>query len=86
MKYLTDPLSVAYLVGGVFVLIILIRTRRIWRALITSAAGGLAALGIVNLSGLLTGVTLPVSIFSLGISCVLGPAGVISLLLLRVFW
>ena len=51
-----------------------------------SAAGGLAALGAVNLTGLLTGVALPLNLFSLLVCCLLGAPGVITMLLLRLFW
>ena len=40
----------------------------------------------VNLTGLITGVVLPLNVFSLLVCCLLGAPGVISLLVLQLFW
>ena len=51
-----------------------------------AAAGGLLTLGMVNLTGLITGVLLPLNLFSLLVCCFLGAPGVITLLLFQLFW
>ena len=73
-------------VGGIILALALFRVRKILGAAALSAAGGLAALGAVNLTGRLTGVALPLNLFSLLVCCLLGAPGVITMLLLRLFW
>ena len=51
-----------------------------------SALNGLVALVLVNITGGFTGVTLPVSLLSLGVSAGLGIPGVTMLLLLNLIW
>lgn len=80
------PLSAALVVAGFLVLMLLIRGRRAIRGAVVSAGGGLAALGLVNLTGLLTGVMLPFNVFSTLVCLLLGVPGVVSLLFLQLFW
>ena len=49
-------------------------------------AMGCAALGAMNLTGLVTGVVLPLNLFTLFVTTVLGAPGVVSLLVLQLFW
>lgn len=74
------------LVGGLILLVILIRARKAVGAVALSALGGAAAMTAVNLTGLITGVVLPLNVFSLLVCCLLGAPGVISLLVLQLFW
>lgn len=74
------------LVGGFILLVILIRARKAVGAAALSALGGAAAMTAVNLTGLITGVVLPLNVFSLLVCCLLGAPGVISLLVLQLFW
>lgn len=60
--------------------------RRALRGLLASAATGFAALGIVNLSAALTGVALPFNLFTALCCTVLGAPGVISLMIMKLFW
>ncbi|MEG2074288.1 MAG: pro-sigmaK processing inhibitor BofA family protein [Angelakisella sp.] len=66
--------------------LLLYKMRSFLGAAAMSAAGGLAAMGIINLTGLLTGISLPITLFSVLTSVVLGAPGVISLLLMQMFW
>ncbi|MEA5010308.1 MAG: pro-sigmaK processing inhibitor BofA family protein [Angelakisella sp.] len=75
-----------FIVAGLIVLVIVIRMRKTLAAMAVSALGGLCTLGVINLTGILTGVMLPFNVFSLLVSCVLGAPGVISLLLLQLVW
>lgn len=51
-----------------------------------SAAMGFAALGAVNLTGLATGVALPLNLFTTLVTLMLGMPGVVSMLVLQLFW
>ena len=57
-----------------------------FRRALGSALNGLVALVLVNITGGFTGVTLPVSLLSLGVSAGLGIPGVTMLLLLNLIW
>ena len=57
-----------------------------FRRALGSALNGLVALVLVNITGGFTGVTLPVSLLSLGVSAGLGVPGVTMLLLLNLIW
>ena len=76
--------------GGVFLLLVVIQWILHARHPVRKAAGGvltgLAALLAVNLTGVFTGVTLPVSILSIGVSAVAGVPGVTMLLLLNMMF
>ncbi len=71
-------------VGVVFCTLCVLR--RFIPAMINSAVGGWLAVGAVNLASTFTGITLTVNIFSGAITTLLGIPGVISMLLLQVFW
>ena len=73
--------------AGIFLLLVIIQVILRAKHPIRKAAGGvltgLAALIIVNISGALTGVTLPISMLSIGVSAVAGIPGVTMMLLLN---
>jgi len=75
-----------YVVAGAVLLAVLvaaIRTGKPLRQLVTSGVQGTCALGLVDVLGMFTGVSLGFSWFTAGISVVLGIPGVIGLLLMR---
>lgn len=74
------------LVLAFLLLVVVIRLRRALGTAFTAAAMGLAAMGTVNLTGLVTGVTLPWNLFTLLVCLVLGAPGVVSMLILQLFW
>ena len=74
------------LVAGFLALVAVIRLRRAIGTAAASAAMGFTALGAVNLTGLVTGVTLPLNLFTLLVCTVLGAPGVVSKLVLQLFW
>lgn len=74
------------LVLGFLLLVLLIRIRKAVGTAAASAAMGAAALGAVNLTGLVTGVVLPVNLFTALVTLVLGAPGVVSMLVLQLFW
>ena len=61
-------------------------SKKPFRRALGSALNGLVALVLVNITGGFTGVTLPVSLLSLGVSAGLGIPGVTMLLLLNLIW
>lgn len=65
------------------VLIVLCRTGRPIRRLLTSGVQGLCALGAVDLLGTFTGISLGLGWFSLAVSGLLGIPGVIGMLLMK---
>ena len=71
---------------GVFALLVLIqvivRAERPVRRAVGGIITGFCALAVVNLTGLFTGVTLPISPLTLGVSGAAGISGVTLLLLL----
>ncbi|WP_071434389.1 pro-sigmaK processing inhibitor BofA family protein [Angelakisella massiliensis] len=81
-------MTVAAGLGVLFILgaLLIFRLRRLLKAMFFSAVGGGVALAAVNLTGLITGVTLPLNLFSMGVCAVLGAPGVISLLVMQLFW
>ncbi len=68
---------------GVAVFIAAIRTGKPLRRLAVSGAQGMCALGLVDVLGAFTGVSLGVSWFTAGVGTVLGIPGIIGLLLMR---
>ena len=66
--------------------LLIFRLRRLLKAMFFSAVGGGVALAAVSLTGLITGVTLPLNLFSMGVCAGLGAPGVISLLVMQLFW
>lgn len=73
--------------GIVFLLLVLIqisvKSKKPIRKTLSGIFTGIATLAIVNISGTFTGVTLPVSLLSLGVSAVSGIPGVTMLLVLK---
>lgn len=73
--------------AGVFGLLVVIqlivRSKHPFRSTVTGILTGWCALAAVNLSGLITGVTLPLSMLNIGVSAVAGIPGVTMLLLLN---
>jgi len=67
--------------GCLAVFVSMLRSRRLIRNLLLSAASGVAALYAVNALGLLAGIRLAVNGLTLGVSAVAGPPGVVALLL-----
>lgn len=76
----------ALLAAGFLLLVLLIRARRAVGTAAASAAMGAAAMGAVNLTGLVTGVVLPVNLFTALVTLVLGAPGVVAMLVLQLFW
>ena len=68
------------------VLITMLRSDKAFRAFLLTCLQGVAALFAVNITGLLTGVTLSVNWCSLGAGAIFGTPGVISLLILDVIF
>ena len=84
---MTDTPVVTGILVLVFIgLVLLIRMRKAVGTALSSAAMGLAAMGAVNLTGLVTGVVLPWNLFTLLVCIVLGVPGVVSMLVLQLFW
>ncbi len=73
-------------VAAVLMLIFLLRLGRFWLGWLFSAITGLLAFGLVNLTAAWTGVSLPVSLLSLGVAGVGGIPGVVLMLALRLLW
>ena len=68
------------------VLVVAVRSGKPVRGLLTSGVQGLCALGLVNVLGAFTGVSLGVSWLSAGTCLALGIPGAIGLLLLKVIF
>lgn len=67
-------------------IIVMLRNPGLLKKIAGSAAVGLATLAAINLSSSLTGVCLAVSAWTIMVAGVLGLPGVISLLLIKIFW
>ncbi|MEG0754283.1 MAG: pro-sigmaK processing inhibitor BofA family protein [Angelakisella sp.] len=80
------PIITVFVVAGFLGILVIYRMRRLLGAAAISAVGGIAAIGLINVTGFLTGITLPFNLFSLLVSVALGAPGVISLLLMQMFW
>ncbi len=79
----------AYVIAGSIFLVLLliqifIRSKKPIRKTLSGIFTGIATLAIVNISGAFTGVTLPVSLLSLGIAGVSGIPGVTMMLILKI--
>ena len=84
---MTDTPVVTGILVLVFIgLVLLIRMRKAVGTALSSAAMGLAAMGAVNLTGLVTRVVLPWNLFTLLVCIILGAPGVVSMLVLQLFW
>ena len=81
---LTVALYVAGIAAALVILGVMLRSGHALKALLTSVLQGVAALFAVNVLGTLTGVTLAVNWWTLGISSLGGTAGVVFLLVLNV--
>lgn len=64
-------------------LIVLLRNRRLLKRIALSSLGGLAALGAVDLTGILTGVTLAFNFWTFASAVVLGLPGVVAMMLIK---
>ena len=69
-----------------WMLVTLIKSKRPVRGLLGSALQGACALAAVNVTGMFTGVSLGINVFTGAVSAVLGVPGVITLLLLKVIF
>ena len=65
------------------IMVVLVRSGKPVRGLLSSAIQGLAALVVVNITGAFTGVSLGLGPFSGGVAAVLGIPGVISMVLVK---
>ena len=81
---LTVTLYVAGIAAALVILGAMLRSGHALKALLMSVLQGVAALFAVNVLGTLTGVTLAVNWWTLGISSLGGTAGVVFLLVLNV--
>ncbi len=81
---LTVALYAAGIAAALVILGAMLRSGHAFKALLMSVLQGVAALFAVNVLGTLTGVTLAVNWWTLGISSLGGTAGVILLLVLNV--
>lgn len=79
-------MTTGLLVAGFLALALVIRLRRAIGTAAASAVMGFTALGAVNLTGFVTGVTLPLNLFTLLVCTLLGAPGVVSMLVLQLFW
>lgn len=79
--------SVWMILAGIFLTLIiiqiLVRSKKPIRKAISGILTGLCSLFAVNLFGVFTNVTLPISLLSLGVSAVAGIPGVTMLLILK---
>lgn len=76
------------LLGGVALLslILMMRLGKFWLGWLFSAVSGLGAFWLVNLTAGWSGVSLPVSLLSLGVAGIGGVPGVVVMLALRLLW
>jgi|NGEPerStandDraft_9_1074522.scaffolds.fasta_scaffold22043_3 hypothetical protein len=77
----TIIIAVAACVCGL--IIMLIRRADTAKKLALGGIGGLAALGTVNLTGMLTGITLAPNLWTLGAAVLLGLPGVVGMLFVK---
>lgn len=79
-------LSIILIIVGIFVALIsinaVVHTEKPFKKVFFGIFKGIAALIVVNISGIFTGVTLPVSLLSLAISILGGIPGVTALVVL----
>ena len=83
-----SPMCLTATISAAILLILIIiqicaRSKRPIRQTFSGIFMGVGTLALVNISGMFTGVTLPVSLLSLGISAVSGIPGVTMLLILK---
>ncbi|MDR3551531.1 MAG: pro-sigmaK processing inhibitor BofA family protein [Clostridia bacterium] len=68
------------------ILLIMLRNSHAAKSLALNGVAGFAAMGVVNLTALLTGVGLAVNVWTLLTAALLGLPGVTGLMLLRLVW
>ena len=68
-----------------FFIQVIVRARNPIKKILVSMIKGIATLVVVNILGIFTGVTLPVSLLSLLIAAVVGIPGVTAMLILNAF-
>ncbi len=68
-----------------FFIQVIVRARNPIKKMLVSMIKGIATLVVVNILGIFTGVTLPVSLLSLSIAAVVGIPGVTTMLILNAF-
>lgn len=76
----------AAVISGICVLLWIFKSPKGVRSFLISALQGLAALFAVNLSGMVTGVSVALNYWTAGVSAVLGLPGVISLLIMNIIF
>lgn len=74
----------AAIISGACILLFIFKSSKGGRSFLLSALQGVAALFAVNLSGMITGVTLALNYWTAGVSAVLGLPGVICMLILNI--
>ncbi len=79
-------LILASIVAMLILLRVLTVKKRPLRSVFYGGMKGFAALATVNLAGLLTGIAIPVSILTLGITFVCGLPGVVAMLALNLIF
>lgn len=77
---------IAFAVLAIGLIIVILRNPGIFKKIIGSAAVGLVALTAVNLTAAFTGVSLAFSVWSIMAAGLLGLPGVVSMLLVKIFW
>lgn len=73
----------AAVISGACLLLFIFKSQRGGRSFFLSALQGIAALFAVNLSGMITGVTLALNYWTAGMSALLGLPGVICMLMMN---
>lgn len=75
-------------IGACLFGLILITLRRsgALKKIALSTLGGLAALGAVNLSGMMTGISLALNLWTFATAVILGLPGVVGMLFLKLMW
>ena len=76
----------AAIISGACLLLFIFKSPKGGRSFLLSALQGVAALFAVNLSGMITGVTLALNYWTAGVSAVLGLPGVICMLAMNVIF
>jgi pro-sigmaK processing inhibitor BofA len=67
-------------------LILLLRSSKTAKGLAINSIAGFAALGVVNLTALITGTYIAVNVWTIIISAVLGLPGVTGMMFLKILW
>ncbi len=73
----------AGIISGACILLFIFKSPKGGRSFFLSALQGVAALFAVNLSGMITGVTLALNYWTAGVSALLGLPGVICMLIMK---